>query len=331
MDPGKGMNWQTVLLKDSKLDRTIECFVDREIEIEGKVYATLMPADTPVIMAGYIKVNGSQLLVPVIDENTIDKLFPTACAVLAEMDLTLSRSAVVLTVDEVDDGVIATSDSESDDDDDDDDDAQEFVVMGPDGESSRTFSLLDDDDEDDSEDFDDDEILSLGPSLNGPIGLRICELLDREAGETDGPPQAGEEDEQDDEEAEDEREKVQVLATFYYEGEKYVVATPLEPVLIIGSPVVRGEAAETAKSQLRVGSDLDVVISLPGTGGLVSEMKDAEDSNTADYLLPDREELERVTPKIEHELETMWDLEEKERKVLGRARQQLMNQWGRSE
>ena len=98
MDPGKGMNWQTVLLKDSKLDRTIECFVDREIEIEGKVYATLMPADTPVIMAGYIKVNGSQLLVPVIDENTIDKLFPTACAVLAEMDLTLSRSAVVLTV-----------------------------------------------------------------------------------------------------------------------------------------------------------------------------------------------------------------------------------------
>jgi len=145
--------------------------------------------------------------------------------------------------------------------------------MGPDGESSRTFSMLDDDDEDDSEDFDDDEILSLGPSPNGPFGLRISELLDREAGETDGPPQEGEEDEQDDEEAEDEREKVQVLATFYYEGEKYVVATPLEPVLIIGSPVVRGEAAETAKSQLRVGSDLDVVISLPGTGGLVSEMK----------------------------------------------------------
>ena len=33
----------------------------------------------------------------------------------------------MLQVDEVDDGVIATSDSESDDDDDDDDDAQEFV------------------------------------------------------------------------------------------------------------------------------------------------------------------------------------------------------------
>ena len=41
------------------------------------------------------------------------------------------------------------------------------------------------------------------------------------------------------------------------------------------------------------------------------ETQDAEDSNLADYLLPDREELERVTPKIEQELESMWDVEEK--------------------
>jgi hypothetical protein len=47
--------------------------------------------------------------------------------------------------------------------------------------------------------------------------------------------------------------------------------------------------------------------------------------------LPDREELERVTPKIEQELETIWDVEEKERKVLVRLRQQLINQWGRKE
>ena len=43
----------------------------------------------------------------------------------------------------------------------------------------------------------------------------------------------------------------------------------------------------------------------------VHETQDAEDSNLADYLLPDREELERVTPKIEQELESMWDVEEK--------------------
>ena len=40
-------------------------------------------------------------------------------------------------------------------------------------------------------------------------------------------------------------------------------------------------------------------------------LQDAEESNKADYLLPDREELERVTPKIEETLETMWDVEEK--------------------
>ena len=94
----EGADWRTVLLKDVKLDRTIECFVDREIEVDGKQYATLLPADTPVIMAGYKLVNGSQQLVPVLEDKAIDELFPTAFAVLSEMDLTLSRSAVVLTV-----------------------------------------------------------------------------------------------------------------------------------------------------------------------------------------------------------------------------------------
>jgi hypothetical protein len=98
LDGDGAADWRTVLLRDAKLGRTIECFVDREIEVDGKQYATLMPADTPVIMAGYKEVNGSQNLVPVLDDTAIDELFPTAFAVLSEMDLTLSRSAVVLTV-----------------------------------------------------------------------------------------------------------------------------------------------------------------------------------------------------------------------------------------
>jgi len=126
----------------------------------------------------------------------------------------------------------------------------------------------------------------------------------------------------------DDEEEVKVLATFYFQGEKYVVATPLEPVLIIGSPV--GNAVQK-KPELFVGSDIDVLKSLPESAGLLSEKQEAEDSNTPDYLLPDREELERVTPKIEQELETIWDVEEKERKVLVRLRQQLINQWGRKE
>lgn len=98
LDGDGGADWRTVLLKDAKLGRTIECFVDREIEVDGKQYATLMPADTPVIMAGYKEVNGSKHLVPVLEDKAIDELFPTASAVLSEMDLSLSRSAVVMTV-----------------------------------------------------------------------------------------------------------------------------------------------------------------------------------------------------------------------------------------
>ena len=39
--------------------------------------------------------------------------------------------------------------------------------------------------------------------------------------------------------------------------------------------------------------------------------QDAQDSNRPDYVLPEREELERITPKIERALESMLDEEEK--------------------
>jgi hypothetical protein len=48
---------RVVILRDVAMDRVIECFVDREIEIEGRKYATLMPADTPVILAQVIYLN----------------------------------------------------------------------------------------------------------------------------------------------------------------------------------------------------------------------------------------------------------------------------------
>lgn len=91
----------------------------RELEVDGKKYATLMPADTPVILAGYetvpsppfpptilcalkcmvgiplllrrgsacmdsesfpqrVQVNGTDQLMPILDDDEIDKLFDTA-------------------------------------------------------------------------------------------------------------------------------------------------------------------------------------------------------------------------------------------------------------
>ncbi len=51
---------RVVILRDVAMDRVIECFIDREIEIEGRKYATLMPADTPVILAQVIFMNVSK-------------------------------------------------------------------------------------------------------------------------------------------------------------------------------------------------------------------------------------------------------------------------------
>ena len=65
------------------------------------------------------------------------------------------------------------------------------------------------------------------------------------------------------------------------------------------------------KAEVRMGGDLEIISKLPGGASLASDMQEAEDSNRIEYLLPDKEELDRVTPKIEQELETMLDTEEK--------------------
>ena len=338
-------------------DRVIECFVDREIEVDGKQYATLMPADTPVILAGYKDVNGTKQLMPILDEPTIDRLFDTASAVLAEVDLLLSRSAVVLTVEG----------HGSDDSDDESDEDGLFAVAGDEDE--------DDDDGPEFDTSDDDELLSqlfIATKQKGvdvplpaphapdaPPGLRAEELVDRAAlaggaGGFGGADVFGRVREMDgaDEHSEDsdggDNEQVQVLATFFSDGEKFVVAAPLEPVLIIGSPAPREEdPSARALGQLEA---LGVTLPAPdgGKDGVKDGGKDGgedggEDSGEegggvygeygmgAQYLLPDKEELERVTPRIEKELETIWDNEDKERRNLMRLRENLISQWGRAD
>mmetsp|Transcript_51647 Transcript_51647/g.121236 ORF Transcript_51647/g.121236 Transcript_51647/m.121236 type:complete len:445 (-) Transcript_51647:89-1423(-) len=306
-------SYRVVLLRDTNSDRVIECFVDREMEVDGKKYATLLPVDTPVILAGYTEVNGTNQLVPVLEDGSIDKLFPTASAVLAEMDLSLSRSAVVLTVE--------GRDHSEDHSDDDSDEEGDIIFLGggdPDEDSS-------------SEEEERGGVEELVRSLvHGKraraqeprtmvVGLKGEELVDRSKGEYEGgrggsdPLDASEEDDEDDE---DSNEKVQVLATFYQDGNKYVVAAPLEPVLIIGAP-----ASKPADVTADVGRINELNSMLGGPLEVPEPLFDVE------YLLPEREELERVTPRIEAELETLWDEEEKERKGLSSLRQRLISQW----
>ncbi len=92
------MDAETVVLTDDA-GRKIACTVERFIEVEEQDYALLVPVDAPVeIFAWQGEADDDEEAIPVESEEEIDSLFPIAKAVLEEQNLTLKRTAVVLTV-----------------------------------------------------------------------------------------------------------------------------------------------------------------------------------------------------------------------------------------
>lgn len=89
---------ETVVLTD-EAGRTITCSVERYLEVENQEYVLLLPIDSPVeIFVWEGEDEDDEEAIPVEDEDEIDTLFSTAKAVLEEQNLTLKRTAVVLTV-----------------------------------------------------------------------------------------------------------------------------------------------------------------------------------------------------------------------------------------
>jgi Protein of unknown function (DUF3727)/Protein of unknown function (DUF1292) len=98
MDMNDELNDETIILKDEG-GRAIACTVERFLEVEEQEYALLVPIDAPVeIFAWQGEDEDDDEAVPVTEETEIDLLFPIAKAVLEEQNLTLKRTAVVLTV-----------------------------------------------------------------------------------------------------------------------------------------------------------------------------------------------------------------------------------------
>jgi len=89
----------TISLTD-EAGRSLLCYVEKSLEVEGDEYVLLLPVDAPIEIFAWEpdeEDDEEETLVDVEDEE-IDDIFSTARAVLAEQDLTLSRSAVTLTV-----------------------------------------------------------------------------------------------------------------------------------------------------------------------------------------------------------------------------------------
>ena len=83
----------TVVLKDDG-GQTLECYVEKTIVAAGNEYLLLLPVDEPIELFAWEA--DEEILADVEDED-VDTLFPSAKAVLSELNLTLQRNAFTLT------------------------------------------------------------------------------------------------------------------------------------------------------------------------------------------------------------------------------------------
>ncbi len=118
----------TVTLSDDE-GRSLPCYVERSLEIDDSEYLLLLPVDTPIeIFAWELDDSGDDEVLMDLEDEEIDKVFSIARAVLAELDLTLNRTALTLTVsgdipDADDDEVITLDIGEPDSD------SEEFQLL----------------------------------------------------------------------------------------------------------------------------------------------------------------------------------------------------------
>ena len=89
----------TVSLTDEQ-GRSLLCYVERSLPIEGSEYVLLLPVDSPIEVFAWEEDDESEeddeVLVD-IEDSELDEIFATAKAVLAEENLTLQRTALTLT------------------------------------------------------------------------------------------------------------------------------------------------------------------------------------------------------------------------------------------
>lgn len=102
--------------------RSLECYIENALETDELTYLLLMPIDTPIVILAWDdedEQNDYSNAVLVEDEAEIEKVFPDAKAVLAELDLSLKLTGYTLTVSgelpPLEDEGILTLELESDD------------------------------------------------------------------------------------------------------------------------------------------------------------------------------------------------------------------------
>ena len=87
----------SVTLTDAATGRSLDCYIEHSLEVDGTLYLLLLPVDSPIEIVAWNE-DGEQEATLVEDEPELDRIFADAQAVLAEQNLTLKRTAHTLTV-----------------------------------------------------------------------------------------------------------------------------------------------------------------------------------------------------------------------------------------
>ncbi|MBD1810131.1 DUF3727 domain-containing protein [Microcoleus sp. FACHB-SPT15] len=90
---------ESITLTDAA-GRSLNCYVEHSLEVEGSEYLLLLPVDSPVEIVVWDEEEDEDLADATLleDDEEIDLVFSDAQAVLAEQNLTLKRTAFTLTV-----------------------------------------------------------------------------------------------------------------------------------------------------------------------------------------------------------------------------------------
>lgn len=78
--------------------RSLECYIEHSLSVDDQQYVLLMPVDSPIEIFAWESYGEEEEAVLVEDDDTIDEIFDTAEAVLAEQNLLLKHTAYALTV-----------------------------------------------------------------------------------------------------------------------------------------------------------------------------------------------------------------------------------------
>ncbi|WP_071191855.1 DUF3727 domain-containing protein [Trichormus sp. NMC-1] len=96
-DENDQSNLGSITLTDDD-GRSLECYIEHSISVDEQEYVLLLPVDSPIEIFAWQDEGEEEEAILVEDDATINKVFPTAQAVLAEQNLIVKNTAYALTV-----------------------------------------------------------------------------------------------------------------------------------------------------------------------------------------------------------------------------------------